>query len=282
MILAAAFVLGAARHSVSRGIAPNDISRLYHVIAFQGTVASDPEGDEDRVRFVFRVDRAQTRGDWRAATGEVMVSLYSRDVARRASPEPRSRGEGEAMPQLEYGDRASIIGPVYQPRDPTNPGRFSYRDYLARQGIYACASVGRASLIRRLPARSGNPLVALALKARHHIAASIEKIHPREEASVIIGMVLGTYAYLPDETFRNFSRTGTLHLLAASGFNCYVLLFLTGPLLRLMRVFPKYRGIATVFVILVYLFAAGAKPSLVRAAVMSSLMLLARPLKRSP
>jgi competence protein ComEC len=95
-------------------------------------------------------------------------------------------------------------------------------------------------------------------------------------------MVLGTYAYLPAETFRNFSRTGTLHLLAASGYNCYILLFLATPIFKALRVTPRYTSILVILLIIVYVMMAGTMPSLMRAAIMSSLALLGAPLKRVP
>ena len=282
-IVAAAFVLGAWRYDIGRGIPIDDISRhIAAATAMQGTAASDLEGSEGRVRFVFRVDQARFPEGWRRASGRVMVSVYS-DSRYGSGQAPRPIA---AVPRLEYGSRAWISAALYRPLDPTNPGRFSWREYLARNGIYSCATVRSASQVELLPRRGGNPLVGLALRARHGLADSISSLPPREEnreqKSVIVGMVLGTYAYLPSSTFRNFSRTGTLHLLAASGYNCYVLLFLMGPLLRLVRVLPKWRGAAVILAILLYVFMAGAKPSLVRAAIMSSLVLVARPLKRVP
>ena len=292
-IVASAFLLGAWRYDVGRRVPPDDISQYVGAAtAMQGSVASDPEGAEGRARFAFRVDRARLAEGWRNTSGRVMVSVYSDGYAsgQKASRSIGAGGDASgrlprsiaAMPRLEYGSRATISTALYRPLDPSNPGRFSWRGYLQRNGIYACATVRSASQVELLPTSAGNPVVGLALGARHGLADSISRLHPREEASVIVGMVLGTYAYLPPSTLRSFSRTGTLHLLAASGFNCYVLLFLTAPLLRLIRVFPKWRGAAIIAAILLYVLMAGAKPSLVRAAIMSSLVLLARPLRRVP
>ncbi len=272
-IVAAAFLVGAWRYDVGRVPAADDISRrIPDVTAFQGTVASDPEGGRDRVRFVFRVGQVRLAQGWRRASGRVMVTVY----ASGRSP----RGTGE--PRLEYGSRARINTAPYRPLDPTNPGRFSWREYLARNGIHCCATVRNASQIELLPRNGGNPAVRLALAVRRGLISSILRLSPGEEGSVIAGMVLGTYAYLPDRTFRNFSRTGALHLLAASGFNCWVLVFLLAPLLRLVNVIPRWRGAVVIVFIVVYVLMVGGKPSLVRAAIMASLVLVARPLKRVP
>ncbi len=269
VVAAIAFAVGAGRYAVAREVPADDVSRLIgSVTAIRGTVASDPDIREGRTRFVFRIDSAEVRQTWTQVTGRVMVTAYK---------------EGDTKPiDLEYGDRAVIRARPYLPSEPSNPGRFSWRKYLARQGMYSCASAYSLDQVTLLPHREGNPLVSLALRAKNGLTRSILRVYPDLEGSIIVGMVMGTYAHLPTDTLRDFSRTGTMHLLAASGYNCYVLLFILGPILKATRVMPKHRSFAVIAAILFYLAMAGAKPSLVRAAVMSSLLLLARPLKRVP
>lgn len=268
-ILIAVFALGAGDYAARLRISPNDISRHARgVSAFEGTVASDPEAMRDRVRLVFRVDKIKMGKRWHGASGDVMVTIYE-------SAKPRASA-------LAYGDRACIIARPYLPLEPTNPGQFSYRSYLARQGIYACASIRRPMQISRLTGRGGSPLVAAAISIKHYLDRSIHKLHSPHEASLISGVILGSYSYLPEDTFRDFSRTGTLHILAASGYNCYIVLLLATPILVWLRVLPKGRSIVVALLILLYLLMVGPKPSLLRAAIMASMLLLAAPLKRVP
>lgn len=268
VIVAAAFVTGAARHHVSLEIPPTDIShhqggeRLV-----RGVIVSDPEALQDRIRLVLRADRVKTGTRWHRATGELMLSIH-------ANP------NGKPI-RLEYGDRVQVGAYLYAPRDNTNPSRFSWRTYLARQGIRACASVKSAKQITMLPGRRGCAVVRGALAAKRYITASIQRIHPAEEASVVAGMVLGTYAYLPPDVMLSFQRTGTLHLLAASGYNCYIILFLANPILKRMGIVPKYRHAAVICLIVVYLLMVGPKPSLLRASVMAAVLLMALPLGRA-
>jgi competence protein ComEC len=95
-------------------------------------------------------------------------------------------------------------------------------------------------------------------------------------------MVLGTYSYLPKETFDNFARTGTLHLLAASGYNCFILLWLALPILKLIRLPAKLRNMVVILLLILYVMMVGTMPSLIRAAIMSGLWLLALPLGQVP
>jgi competence protein ComEC len=267
-VVLAAFALGAARYNVSREISPSDVSNFIpRVVAFHGRIVSEPESRSDRVRLLMEVTRAQTDRGWERVSGKIVVTIY----------EPAA---GEL--RLGYGDLATIQARPYIPFDPTNPGQFSWREYLARQGVYACASVRKAGCVVIAPVGGGNPITKAALAAKRHVIASVERIHPKREASLISGMVLGTYAYLPPDVLRDFTRTGTLHLLAASGYNCFILVFLAAPVLTWIRVLPKYRSLALIFLLIMYLLMVGAKPSLVRATVMTSLYLVGRLLRRVP
>ncbi|MCX8053274.1 MAG: ComEC family competence protein [Armatimonadetes bacterium] len=293
-IVAGAFLIGAWRYQLGRTIAHDDISRFVRSVdAMIGTIASDLEIGNDQMRFVLLVDAVRSPQGWRRASGRVMVSAYPSEW----STKPES-----VVHRLEYGNRMLIEARPYLPTGPTNPGRLSWKDYLGRRGIYSCATLRDVSKIgffdssrfhfceqrsigcdvgRVVPtAKESNPVVRMALRAKSRLVASIERLAAGEGGAVIAGMVIGSYAYLPPDVCRNFSRTGTLHLLAASGFNCWVLIFLVSPLLGLVRVYPRWRGALVIVFMLGYVLMVGGKPSLVRAAIMASLMLIARPLGR--
>ncbi|MEN6356158.1 MAG: ComEC/Rec2 family competence protein [Armatimonadota bacterium] len=268
LIAATVFVIGAAYYQLNTQIPDDDISRyVFRARAFEGVVASDPETSEDKIRLICRVKRVQIHCEWRYASGLVMLNLYP--------------GKDGNAPKLEYGDRVRISAVPYPPRDPTNPGQFSWRQYLARQNIYSCAYAS-ASQVRILNGASGNIFVSAALRAKHYIVKSIYRITPEREASVIAGMVLGTYSYLPRQTLANFGKTGTMHLLAASGFNCYIILLLATPLLRRIKIMPKGRNIIIIILVIAYLFMVGPKPSLVRASLIAIFYMLAPLFKKTP
>ena len=266
-IITAVFMVGAIRLTINQQVAVNDISHyLRSVSAYEGIISSDPELRTDRIRYIFRVDRALIGKRSEKVSGNVMVTQYL--------------DKNKRLPNIGYGDRARITAIPYSPFEPTNPGQFSWGDYLARQGIYACVSIKRSDQIKMLRVKQGNVVVSSALEVKRYIVNKIHRIYPKEEASVIAGMVLGTYSYLPSDTFKNFTLSGTLHILAASGFNCYLLLaFAT---LLLFHILPKWRNVVILFLIGAYLLIVGPKPSLVRATIMASLLLLAIPLKRVP
>lgn len=276
VIILAILFIGSWRYHLLLTTPPNDVSRhMLGLYAIEGIVTTDPESNGLRTSFVVRVERARTPYGWQSATGKVMMAVYRNQRSGELHQSVQSD-------RVEYGDRVRISARFYQPSPPTNPGNFSWKTYLARKGIHVCGSVWRDDQITILERCKGNIVFHAAHRLRQAIVSTIYKLYPWPECSVIAGMILGTYAYLPQEVLRDFCRTGTLHLLAASGYNCWMLVFLLTPLLSLTRIMPGWRGPVIICCILFYVLIVGNKPSLVRAAVMITLALLATALKRVP
>ncbi|MGQ9454571.1 MAG: ComEC/Rec2 family competence protein [Armatimonadota bacterium] len=275
-ILLATLFLGSWRYHLLLNTPPNDVSHYINRLqAIEGTVITDPESNGLRTSFVVRVERARTPDGWKSSTGKVMMVTYR----NQRSQESR---QAVQVGRIEYGDRVKISVQFYKPSPPTNPGNFSWKTYLAKKGIYVYGSAWRDNQIVILQQRTGNIVLHTAYRVRHAIVSAIYKVYPWPECSVITGMILGTYAYLPQEVLRDFCRTGTMHILAASGYNCWMLAFLLTPLLSLMRVMPRWRGPVVICCIIFYVLIVGNKPSLVRAAAMITLALLATTIKRIP
>jgi len=98
-------------------------------------------------------------------------------------------------------------------------------------------------------------------------------------ASLLAGIVLGVRKNMPADFYEILVASGTLHVIAASGFNITIIAKLLLELLtRLMK-----RQVAVIFAILgigFYTLLAGASPAVVRAAIMGGLAFVAQALGR--
>ena len=264
-----ACILGCFRYTAYTQISPDDISSFSsRTTEFTGWISQEPEMKNGTLRFVVRCKTIRTGGRTIPVTGSVAVYIHT-----------------DALPAVknsQYGDHLTIREDTYIPLDATNPGQFSYRKYLSRQRIYSACSVWQYQNVNRIDRGIGNPFLAAGIAVRRYMISGIEKAFPEREAGVVAGMVLGTYAYLPDDVYDAFSRTGTLHLLAASGFNCFVLIFFSAPLLKLKKMKPASRNLIMALLVFTYLLVVGMKPSMERATVMACLGLLALPFHRIP
>jgi competence protein ComEC len=172
-----------------------------------------------------------------------------------------------------YGDVVRLRGHLLTP--PRNED-FSYQDYLARQGILSYMPDAAATL---LPFGSGNPILRLIYKFKDHAVAHVYRIFPEPEASLLAGILLGNDNGLSASLQQAYKNTGTAHIIAISGFNIAII---SGVFVFLFsRLFGRRRGaIAAVVGIILYTVLVGATPSVVRAAIMGGLAILAGQLGR--
>ncbi len=169
----------------------------------------------------------------------------------------------------EYGERLRIRGRLMTPPEDEE---FSYREYLARQGIHAYMPRSEITL---LPEVSGNPIARAIYRLKAHALEHVYLIFPDPEASLLAGILLGVDTGLSSDLQQAFKDTGTTHIIAISGFNITIIagLFLT----LFSRTLGQTRGaIAAVLGIVFYTFLVGADAAVVRAAIMGTLSLGAR------
>jgi competence protein ComEC len=269
LIFASTFMLGGARYGQYTSVDPLDVSRIaaFRYVTAEGVVQADPEVRGRSARLAVAVNKVRVGRTWTPATGSVLVSQYiTPEVTRLALP--------------KYGDRVLFRGRITPPAEPTNPGDFSYRDYLARQRIYSVTYIRGRDELRVVGGGCRNPLVTLAGTIRDRVSTSLKRQMPSPESGIAAGMALGTYATLPDEIFDNFQRTGTLHLLAASGFNCAVIMLCAIYVFRRFRLLRRWAYSAAIPILILYMLVVGPKPSIVRATIMASLLALAYVFRR--
>ncbi|MEW5941524.1 MAG: ComEC/Rec2 family competence protein, partial [Chloroflexota bacterium] len=171
--------------------------------------------------------------------------------------------------EYQYGDVIRLRGKLKTP--PENED-FSYRDYLARQGIHSYMTSAEAT---RLPGKEGNAIVGAMYALKAYALETVYRLFPDPEASLLAGILLGVDNGLPEDLQQAFKDTGTSHIIAISGFNIAII---AGIFLSIFgRLFGQRRGaFFAAFGIIFYTLLVGADAAVVRAAVMGVTALFAR------
>jgi competence protein ComEC len=190
-------------------------------------------------------------------SGRLQITVYGESAAF---------GEGQRVRAELRLHRASSF---------KNPGGFDYRQHLERHGILVVGTV-RADRVTVLDDPGPTWPVKIRRAAREGIAQAL----PPASAALLAGLLLGERTALPPETDTAFRRAGVYHVLAVSGFNVALIAGATFALLSLVRL-PR-RVAAAVAIVVVAGFAAvvGFQPSVLRAAIMATLVLGALLLER--
>src|SRR3989304_4683647 len=169
---------------------------------------------------------------------------------------------------FKYGDRIRVTGALTAPPEFAT---FSYKDYLARQGIYSTIDRPRVSTLAR---DQGSPIPAAAFAFKARANEVITHILPEPQASLLTGILLGNDAGLPADVLDEFRRTGTTHIIAISGYNITILVSIMSAVPN--RLGGRRRPFPIVGVgLVVYKILVGASASVVRVQIMGILTLFA-------
>ena len=227
-------------------------------VRLEGRISGDPEFSGRRVEFTLDLSAADLGFGSVPAENKVLVYADPPDdlVARRSPP------------YFDYGDQVSVTGTL---RRPEPFGGFDYPAYLARQGITGIMSADSATVTEE---KGGWREWPYALRGR--LSESIEASIPYPQSALGQALLLGRRGDLPPEMVQKFRSTGTSHLLAISGLHVGVLvvMFLAGSAWLFGRR-GNYFLIAPLVMVWAYALVSGLPPSVVRAAVMGSVYLLA-------
>lgn len=262
---------GAVRMAAFESVAPSDVSHLAdgpRPVTLTGTVGSDPEERPGgRVTFFFKAASVQERGGTAAVTGEVSATLGP-DAARSVS--------------LDYGDAVRLTGQLTVPEDATNPGAFSWRDYLGRRTVYSELRVKRPGAAAILGGGSANPFLSLAWQVRKRALWAINSSLPGTDAAVLSGILIGRRVDLPAGLLADFVHTGTVHILASAGLHVGILAFWLERLFQRLTLPRKLQAVLLISSLLLYALVCGGRPAVVRAVLMAALYFGAALFEREP
>ena len=142
----------------------------------------------------------------------------------------------------------------------------------SRAGAILCVALALRAQLPEAPMPSPPSL-------RSVLAAPLQAALPEPDASIAVGTLLGGRGTLPREVTNTFARTGTTHLLAASGFNITLAATALVAALRPFGARPAAAG--GIAAAVAFAAVAGLGPSIVRAALMAAVAsagtLLGRP-----
>jgi len=166
--------------------------------------------------------------------------------------------------RLRYGDRVRLSGKL---QGTIKDGRPAHTSALAREGILSRMPYPQ---IETIGWGYGSRLTAGMHQLRQRAQHLIYDQLPFPESSLLEGILLGIEWNIPEFLKQAYRGSGTIHIIAISGFN---IALISNVIIRLFRrVFPlRWAGWLAVGAIAYYTLLVGAEPAVVRAAIMGSL-----------
>ena len=121
-----------------------------------------------------------------------------------------------------------------------------------------------------------------ALKAREEILHRIRLLFPSEQSGMAAGVLLGAKEQMAQETQEDFRRIGVSHLLAVSGLHTAVITQCLLHLFLFLRLRRRMAAGLSIVGVIAFMAVTGFSPSVMRAGLMSILMLLGMMIYREP
>jgi len=176
--------------------------------------------------------------------------------------------------EIFYGDNVVVRGILEEPENFTTLSgkEFNYKKYLANKDIYFVIKKAEVEIISR---DSGNKIKSLLFKLRNIFIKNINKVIPMPESDLANGLILGVKGGFDEDMKGEFISTGTIHIIALSGYN--VSIVAEGVMKTFSLILSQTISIIFgMIVIILFIIMTGASATSIRAGIMAIIMLLGR------
>lgn len=236
---------------------------------YKGVIYEPPQEKSRSVKAFISIHEVDVNGESKACIGNLLV-YFQKSV--------------EAL-NLQYGDEIVFSANPNEVKPPDNPAQFDFKSYLKNNDIYHQAYIKEGTW-QRLNTNQANQLKYFAFQSRRKLLKILDStIDDEENIAVGSALILGYKDRLDPDILRSFSSAGAMHVLAVSGLHVGIIFIV---LQALFKNFGKRRTelkIVKVAVMLIalwlYAFITGMSPSVMRAALMFSFIVVGQNINRS-
>ncbi len=229
------------------------------IAVITGKIISEPEESGSKTSFILKTTKINDTD----TKGNILVNYYAEEN------------------NFSYGDIVEITGKFFRPDTPSVPGTFDYKKYLFRKRIYALLSVYQKNDIRII---GKNPFFIwqVALNLRQQILDAYKKNLLPQQAAVLSGITIGERSGLTTYIQKIFIDAGVMHVLVVSGSNvAFVAVIFFWIFRSILRLKKKISLCLLIPIILLYAMITGANPPVLRATIMTLIVIFALLLSRN-
>lgn len=173
----------------------------------------------------------------------------------------------------KYGDGIAFYGKLKKPENfITDQGKeFDYVNYLRKDDIFYVVNYPKVEIISH---DNGNKIKSILFSLKNKFLEKIDGSIESPENLLMGGLILGEKSAFDKELKQNFITTGTIHIVALSGYNVTIV---AEWIMKLFKSLPMNFGIGIgIFSIILFVLMTGANSTAIRAGIMAVLALVAR------
>lgn len=190
----------------------------------------------------------------------------------------------ESSLALKYGDCIIIFTNPEEVDKPPNPEQFDYKDYMRKKGVTHQVYL-KSDEWQDLNRNEANPIYSFSYWIRDFLLDTMQKLGVKEdEYAVAAAILLGYDDSLPQELRQKYVAAGAMHILCVSGLHVGVIFMVFSYMLVFLDDRKKKQRVLKQFVLLVliwfYALLAGLAPSILRATIMLSFVIIGNVIDR--
>lgn len=176
----------------------------------------------------------------------------------------------------KYGDEINFTGTLKKPENfITDQGKvFDYINYLRKDGILYVMSYPKIEIVSR---GNGNKIQSILFSVKEKFLEKINSAITGSESLLLGGLILGEKASFSQDLRQSFVDTGTIHIVALSGYNVTIVAEWFMKLFAQVPYLSKNFGIGMgILAIILFILMTGGGSTAIRAGIMATLALIAR------
>lgn len=253
--------------------ATNDATHYSHYMTREaqdmtGVVEDLPVVTEKFIKLPFRITSIKNKTGWHEVSGKTIIYV---------------RNEGATEPAI--GNVLLVRAKPAYVNAPQNPGEFDYKAFLEEKNIFHVI-YARPSEMRLMQEKAaGFSLAQSGARIKAGVVSVLRNSGLSSEAfSICAALLVGYDDEIDSSVMQSFSHSGTLHILSVSGMHTGVLFALLMWIFAKADKYERYEKLKCVCVIaslFLFVLITGFSPSVLRAALMLSLVTIGKTFYKS-
>lgn len=226
------------------------------------TISDIPVVSEKFIKLNVTINSIQSNNAWHYAEGNTLVYF-----------------KNDSSIKFDIGNRLLLNTKFSYLTNPKNPKEFDYKSFLENKNIFHTI-FANSNNTHIISTNNKFQLSNIGIEIKAYLVSVLRNSQLSQEAfSICSALLVGYDDEIEGDVLQSFSRSGTLHVLSVSGMHTAVLY---GVLIFLFSFFDKYdkykKTKFTVVILILWLFVliTGLSPSILRAALMLSLVLFGK------
>lgn len=219
---------------------------------FFGIIVDEPDIRENNQKLTVKIDPTSLK--LRGASTKVLVTT-------------------NFSTEYKYGDAINFEGQLQKPKNfITDQGKdFDYLSYLRKDGIFYLVSYPEVEIISR---GNGSKIRSSLFAVKEKLLEKMNWVIAPPDSLLMGGLILGERSAFNENLRKNLITTGTIHIVALSGYNVTIV---AEWVMKLFYFLPRNLGIGVgALMILLFVLMTGASSTALRAGIMAVLALIAR------